>query len=96
MPTTYPVPLNLHTAPWQDPGADILPAAALMRDLQRRADWARLVLHALGIELERVVVACNPSGSERVKSDEAGIVVLAAGCAGAGASRSATASPSTT
>jgi len=79
MPSTYPVPLNLHTAPWQDQGADIQTASALLRDLPRRAEWARMVLHALGVEVERVVVACDPSGSERVTSDEVGIVVVACG-----------------
>jgi len=92
MPSTYPVPLNLHTAPWQDQGADIPTATALLRDLPRRAEWARMVLHALGVEVERVVVACDPSGSERVTSDEVGIVVVACGrcrCKGGEAERHA-------
>lgn len=79
MPSTVVVAENLREAAWQDPGSDIPPAAALIRDLPRRAAWARSVLEAHGVHLDRVVVAVDPSGSDNKKSDECGIVVCGAG-----------------
>lgn len=78
MPPNFPVPANQREALWQDRDADTPPAAAIIRDIRRRAAWAKLVLHAHGIQIERVVIACDPSGSNNQNSDECGIVVGAA------------------
>lgn len=75
----FPVPVNQRDALWQAPDAAVEPADALARSLTRRAEWAKLVLHTHAIQLDRIVVACDPSGSDNKLSDECGIVIAGAG-----------------
>lgn len=83
LPAGYPIPQVLVNAGWDEPPEDSLSGAdgvaAIIRDLPRRAAWARLTLAANGVDLDRVVVACDPSGSDNANSDECGIVVAGAG-----------------
>ncbi len=81
VPLTYPVPLNMHEAAWQreDKAAEQEPVTALIASLGRRVAWAKMVLHAHGVTLRRIVIGCDPSGSNNKDSDACGISVCGVG-----------------
>jgi len=81
MPITYPVPLHMHEAEWQreDRTGEQEPVANLIASLPRRAEWAKLVLHAHNVQLTRIVIGCDPSGSSNKDSDACGISVCGVG-----------------